>query len=212
MISLDSLNFCSAAVGNCVGFCAKQIFSYHAHEKVQTLLQERITLVAKEIFPPFLAQAVGWQASCIAALPLTSFIGDVIWISVQEFIQTTFEVAAKALHLVRSSCQKVHASALSCLWGISWLVGYVAKTVFVRYGMTLMKQGLEHGLSYILPKILACPSISFLTPFLSGFGSIVLAAPATTFISDCIGGVVKHLTYMIGKEISEAVYALWCWK
>ena len=163
-------------------------------ESVRKTIDESVTIVAKQYFGGWAGTLFGHQAGAILALPMTSFIGDVVWGCIKEVIHSTVVCTARTTGLIKPAVSKVSAAIFIAIRVVASLLSYGIKALVFQYATPSVKIFLEMVLPRLLPRLCQYPLFAFyLQPFFTFGALMVLTTPAVLLLADICGILVQEL-------------------
>lgn len=180
--------------GNICGFVAKQYVLINGLDVIRKTIDDVISEVARRRFGMWIGTIFGFQASLVLALPVASFIGDIVWACVCETVQSTFLCAAKVTGIMKQSTTKISAVVYLSLRVFASVVAFSCKALVQRYAFPYVSMFIEAFLPKFLPLLSRYAFLRFyLKPFLSFGGTMVLTTPAVLLLADIIGLFVQGI-------------------
>lgn len=189
--SITVLGFFS---GNICGFLAKQYVLINGLEVIRKTVDEVVSEVAKRRFGMWLGTIFGFQASLVLALPVASFIGDIVWACVCEVVQSTIFCTAKVTGIMKQSTERISSAVYLSLRVFASIVSFSAKALIQRYAFPYVSTFIEASLPKLLPLFSKYAFLRFyLKPFLSLGGAMVLTTPAILLLGDIVGLLIQGI-------------------
>lgn len=194
MLVVSRIANCSSfIIGNALGFVAKQSFCVNSLEPVRLELEKTISRIASTTLGNFVGNLVGKQLSYLTAIPMTVFLGNLIWSFIAETTQTAVSLVESAfsttVKLIKPPFWLYGAVRIA-----SFAVGYLANTFFCFNAMPIVKSVSEHIIRELLPFSIG--------PLVSVAATCV--TPTITFaLGDLVGMVAKQITVFTGDTILD---------
>lgn len=202
MISSAPVTVFGLVVGNITGFIAKQYVLINGLDKIQQTIDTIISGIAKEQFGTWIGTIFGHQAGAVLALPVTSFIGDIVWGCVTEIIHSTITCTARTIGLIQPAVDTVSSAALIAIRVVASMIAYTVKSLILQYSVPYVKVFLEVVLPKIIPALCRYSFFQFyLQPYFAFSAAVVLTTPATLLLADICGIIVLELLYYVGVRL-----------
>lgn len=202
MISSTPITFLGIVTGNITGFVAKQYVLINGLETIRRNIDEIVSSVAKEQFGSWVGTIFGHQASLVLALPVASFIGDVVWSCVSEVIHSTISCSARTIGLIKPCAKTLSSAVLVAIRVFAALISYTVKAIILQYSLPYVHVFLESVLPKILPALCRYSFFQFyLQPFFTFSAAMVLTTPATLLLADICGIIVQEILYFTCVKI-----------
>ncbi len=191
-VAFQILDTGSYIVGNTVGFVAKQIFCVSSLEPVRRQLEQTISRIASPIFGSFLGGILGNQLSYASAIPMTSFLGNLVWSWIADVPQVCVSILISVC-FPRNNNKGIAQWMYTAVRVSGTVLGHLANSYFCLNAMPIVKQVLEGVLKNVTPLVTSWQ----ITPILPLVALCV--TPTITFSAgDLLGIIIKRLTIISG--------------
>lgn len=201
-----TVNAFGSALGNSLGFIAKQGFCYTGLPGVRRELEDVVTQVAQEQFGWFVGSAIGSQVALMTSVPATIFLGDLIWSAVSEITQSAVYLTARAAGMVEETYQSLPTWIDIALKISSIAAGYFAKCLFAHHAMPIIRTGIESMLRHGWINTIPNPIIRTCLQTVAPFGAIMIAPTATFIAADIVGSLTQSLFYISTNTSATIAY------
>ncbi len=206
VLSLQAAQNAGYLLGNTTGFLAKQYFCYYGLEGVRRELDTVISSIAERFFGNMVGRAVGHQLSYVASIPYTVFLGDLIWTTTSEIIQSTVLLTAKSIGIVERNIRKIPVWMDLALRISSATISYFAKCAFIHAAMPTVKIAVEKLILYAA--IYGTTNVFFRASLvtIAPISAITIAPMATFFIADALGMLLQTSLYTGSNTVATLAY------
>ncbi len=202
MISSTPVTVFGLVAGNIAGFLAKQYVLINGLETVRRTIDQIVSKTAKEQFGTWVGTIFGHQAGLVLALPVTSFIGDVVWGCVTEVIHSTITCSARTFGVIKPCMERLSTAVLIAIRVCTAMIAYGVKALILQFSYPYVQVFLEIMLPKVLPALCRYSFFQFyLKPFLTFSAVMVLTTPAALILADICGLIVQELLYYIAVKL-----------
>lgn len=195
---------CVAAVsGNILGFSAKQLVIVRGIATIRDEICKIVSSVAEQYFASWISAAIGFQASLSLALPVTSFIGDLVWTCISEAVNSIITIGAEVLGIIKRRTGWLVTPLITAVRVAAVALGYFVKSLVCNYAMPFVEACLDSifrtALPYLINNHLA---VNILTPLVA-VGATICTPTVTILVADMIGFAVQMLFFHGTKAILD---------
>jgi hypothetical protein len=202
IMALEPVISCIASVaGNVVGFSAKQMVIVRGIGVIRDEIHRIVASIAEQHFGSWIGNAIGFQAGLSLALPVTCFIGDLIWTCISEAVHSIIVLSAEVLGIIKRRSGWLINPLMTAVRVAAVAIGYFVKCLVCNYAMPFVEASLDTIFRRVLPVLIENNlAVNVLTPLVSA-GATILTPTITILAADIIGMLVQLLFYHGSKAI-----------
>jgi hypothetical protein len=193
----------ATVTGNILGFSAKQTVIVRGIASVRDEIHRLVASAVEPYFGSWIGSAIGFQASLTLGLPVTSFIGDIVWTCISEAVHSIITIAAEVLGIIKRRTGWLATPLMTAVRVAAIALGYFVKCLVCNYAMPFVEASLDtifrKTLQFLIENYLA---IHILTPLVSA-GATMFTPTVTILAADIIGFAVQLLIYQGSKAILD---------
>ncbi len=195
---------CVATIaGNILGFSAKQVLIVHGMATIRDEIRQVVASVAEQHFGSWVSGAIGFQASLMLALPVASFIGDLVWTCISEAVNSIITITAEILGIIKRRSGWLVTSLITAVRVAAVAIGYFVKCLVCNYAMPFVEEALGSIFRTTLPYLIESHvALNIFTPLLAA-GATVCTPTVTIIAADIIGFVVQMLVFHGTKAVLD---------